>query len=48
MMQPYNRATLVIVVSVFFSAGPVIDAVLKEFDCPEDVLIRCTVGTRQM
>lgn len=30
------------------SAGPVIDQVLKEFDSPEDLLIRCTVGTREM
>lgn len=29
-------------------AGPVIDKVLAEFDCPEDLLIRCTVGTKEM
>lgn len=29
-------------------AGPVIDKVLKDMGCPEDVLIRCTVGTREV
>ena len=28
-------------------ADPVINEVLKEFDSPEDILIKCTVGNRQ-
>ncbi len=31
-----------------FPADPVVDKVLKEFNCPEDVLIKCTVGNREM
>ena len=34
--------------SFIFPADPVIDKVLREFDCPEDVMIKCTVGNRQM
>ena len=33
---------------IIFLAVPVIDMVLKELNCPGDVLIRCTVGTRTM
>lgn len=43
-----NFPAIVIIVVYITLAVPVIDKVIKELDCPEDVLIRCPVGTREM